>query len=777
MAISSNLGYPRIGQNRQLKFALEQYWQKKTDILSLKNTASQIREENWLTQKQQNITHIPSNDFSLYDQVLDTTALLGAIPKRFKQAKLYDFGFVTHDCYFAMARGFDQSQHQDCNCATGTAMQMTKWFDTNYHYIVPEFEKDMTFELGSNKPIDEFKQAKALGIHTRPVLLGPISYLLLGNVTDTNTTPLDYLDKILPIYQQVLNELQSAGATWIQIDEPILSKNLNPQELNSLEKTYAQLSKNCPKLKILIATYFSGLDQNLNAVLSLPIQGLHIDTVTDPNWKRAVAHFPEHLHLSLGLVNGRNIWKTSLKSELDKINYTKNKIDNDKLIIAPSCSLLHSPVDLKGEKNLNPEIKSWLAFAKQKLIEITTLTNLANQNNPQLPPCDNIFPQRHQSNKIHKPQVQQQLADITPLMYQRQNPFDVRIKKQIENLNLPLLPTTTIGSFPQTPEIRKTRAQYKKKIIDDKTYQTFIRKTIQDNIKKQEKIGLDVLVHGEPERNDMVEFFSENLEGFIATQNGWVQSYGSRCVKPPIIYGDIQRKKPMTVELAKFAQSCTDKPVKAMLTGPVTILQWSFVRDDQSRKTTCTQIALAIRDEVTQLQDAGIKIIQIDEPALREGLPIKTSQHDHYFQWAVDCFKLATSSVDDATQIHTHMCYSEFDTMIQPIANLDPDVISIESSRAKMTLLDTFANFKYPNQIGPGIYDIHSPQIPAIDSIIDLLQRACYVLKPQQLWVNPDCGLKTRTWQEVLPSLENMTAAAKQLAQQLQNTLNLNSHR
>lgn len=761
MTIASNLGFPRIGLHRELKKAQESFWKGKTSEADLLSIAKELRSRHWKIQKDAGLDHIPSNDFSLYDQVLDAICLTGAVPKRYN----WKGDNVDLTTYYAMARG-RQKDGQDV-----TAMEMTKWFDTNYHYIVPEFTRNMAFTLSSSKAVDEFKEAKAQGITTRPVILGPISFLLLGKAHGEQFDTLDLLPPLLPVYMQLLEQLQSEGAEWVQIDEPCLSLDLDEKAHKALNTAYDQF-KQARTPKILLATYFGGLRDNMKNACALPVDAIHLDLVREPaQLDAALAAFPTDKTLSLGLIDGRNIWKADLEKALNLASNAKDKLGSDRLMVAASCSLLHTPVDLDAEEKLDSEIKNWMAFAKQKLAEIRLLADALNGKKDGAAFKDNAdaIASRAASTRIHKKEVKDRAAGVTLDMLKRANEYEQRAKKQRAALNLPLLPTTTIGSFPQTQEVRQMRAKHKKGELSDAQYNDFLKKQTEELVRFQEKLDIDVLVHGEYERNDMVEYFGEQLDGYVFTQNGWVQSYGSRGVKPPVIFGDISRPKAMTVEWSTFAQQLTDRPMKGMLTGPVTILQWSFVRDDQPRSETCKQIGLAIRDEVADLEAAGIKVIQIDEPAVREGLPLRRSDWNDYLRWAVDCFRLSASCARDETQIHTHMCYSEFNDMIESIADLDADVISIESSRSAMELLDAFADFNYPNEIGPGVYDIHSPRVPPTQEMIELLHKALEVIPAKLLWVNPDCGLKTRGWPEVETSLKNMVDAAKQVRSDIEN--------
>ncbi|MFK8300799.1 5-methyltetrahydropteroyltriglutamate--homocysteine S-methyltransferase [Capnocytophaga canimorsus] len=756
------LGYPRIGEKRELKKANEAFWAGKISEKALFEVADAIRIHNWKIQQEAGIDLLPSNDFSFYDQVLDFSFSVNAIPHRFNPIKhLSDM-----ELYFALARGY-QKDGIDI-----TAMEMTKWFDTNYHYIVPEFYKNQTFEVRHNKALAEYQFAKDKGFETKPVLLGVVTYLLLGKEKENDFDRLDLALSLLTAYKQIIKELVAAGAKTIQIDEPCLVLDLSPKAKETYTIVYESLKKDFPDTTFVITTYFGALSDNLALALSLPFDVLHIDLVRAPEQLDDVLnHIDNHKKLSLGVIDGRNVWINDFEKSVALIEKAQQKIGNERILIASSCSLLHSPCNLElenDEKVLTPEIKQWLAFAKQKLREITTLKAIVQ---------DTITPEQKQaitqnkvsndnrktSTLIHDAAVKARVAAVTEKDAHRKSSFATRQAIQQKTLNLPLFPTTTIGSFPQTQEVRSWRANFKKGVLPLAEYETLLKDEIQDSIRFQEEAGIDVLVHGEFERNDMVEYFGEQLKGYTFTKFGWVQSYGSRCVKPPIIYGDVSRPEPMTVRWSKFAQSLTSLPVKGMLTGPVTILQWSFVRDDQPRSTTCTQIALAIRDEVVDLEKAGIKVIQIDEPAVREGLPLRKKDWEAYYDWAIRAFRISASGVADSTQIHTHMCYSEFNDMIQAIADMDADVITIECSRSQMELLDVFADFKYPNEIGPGVYDIHSPRVPSIDEMTFLMEKAIKVIPQQNLWINPDCGLKTRHWEETKKALVAMVETAKQL--------------
>lgn len=752
------LGFPRVGADRELKKAEEAFWAGKATQQELELTAKEIRRNNWQRQQQAGIDLIPSNDFSYYDQVLDQTLAVGAIPERYNGLKDSPL-----ELYFAMAHGVQKDGNDVI------AMEMTKWFDTNYHYIVPEFVKNQQFALSSTKAADEYKEAKALGIETKPVIIGPVTYLLLGKEKEEGFSRLDLIDRLLPVYIEQLKTLEAAGATWVQIDEPFLALDLDEKAKAIYSNVYAEIRKQT-SLKIVLTTYFSGLEDNTALAASLPVDALHIDLVRAPKQLDDVlAALPSDRILSLGVVDGRNIWKNDFQQSLDLVSKAVGTLGADRVWVAGSSSFLHVPYDLAQEKNeqkLPADIKRWMAFAYQKVDELATIAQLATDN----PSADakeaygqnqNDIQAKQSSALIHNAAVKARAAAVAPNDYNRLSTYAERSKKQQALLNLPLFPTTTIGSFPQTKEVRSWRAKARKGEISAQEYDQLLKEETARAIRWQEEVGIDVLVHGEFERNDMVEYFGEQLSGFTFTQKGWVQSYGSRCVKPPIIFGDVSRPEPMTVEWSRYAQSLTQSPVKGMLTGPVTILEWSFVRNDQPRSETTKQIALAIRDEVVDLESAGIKVIQIDEPAIREGLPLRRAQWDEYLQWAVDSFRLSASGVKDETQIHTHMCYSEFNDIIEHIARMDADVITIECSRSQMELLDVFRDFHYPNEIGPGVYDIHSARVPSVEEITLLLQKAKALIPAERLWVNPDCGLKTRGWDETKAALINMIAAAK----------------
>lgn len=754
--VAHNLGFPRIGRHRELKKALEAYWAGTIDGAALEATAAELRAHNWQLQHDRGLDHIPCGDFSLYDHVLDTAYMVGVVPDRYRT----ESEEVGLDAYFAMARGGTLAGRDV------QAMEMTKWFDTNYHYLVPELHADQRFTLHPYKLLGEISQAKAMGLVPRPVVLGPVSFLYLAK--HTSYAPLAELPNLVEVYATLFQHLAATGVEWVQVDEPVLGLDLNQESRDALASSYRTMREAAGLLRLLVATYFSGLRANMQTALALPIDAIHLDAVTEPDQVHAAAEqAPEHLALSIGIVDGRNVWRTDLGRALFHLEAVRNQVGSDRLMVGPSCSLMHLPFDVGLETSLDPELRSWLAFATQRLDEITALAAALNGNHDAASAAFDAsmhtLRSRAQSPRVHDPAVQQRLADDHPGLNQRRSTYQRRQPAQAAKLMLPPLPTTTIGSFPQTNEVRSLRARHAKGEVDEVAYRNGMHDIIRDTIATQQDLGLDVLVHGEPERNDMVEYFGGLLDGCAVTTNGWVQSYGSRCVKPPLIYGDVRRHAPMTVEWATYAQSLTDRPVKGMLTGPVTILCWSFVRDDQPLERTCRQLGFAIRDEVADLEAAGIGVIQIDEPALREGLPLHVEDREAYLAWSVAAFRLASSGVADETQIHTHMCYGEFNDIITSIAAFDADVISIEASRSGMELLAAFSDFDYPNEIGPGLYDIHSPRIPPIEEMADLLREAMQVIPFQQLWANPDCGLKTRSWDEVRLALRNMVAAAAQV--------------
>ncbi|MDB5743134.1 MAG: 5-methyltetrahydropteroyltriglutamate--homocysteine S-methyltransferase [Polaromonas sp.] len=759
MAITHNLGFPRIGAKRELKFALESYWKGESTRDELKALGVQLRSRHWAQQSALDLT--PVGDFAFYDQVLDLSFTLGNLPERVR-----DFHGDALDNYFRVARGrsAEGAEHHAACCGGVAAGEMTKWFDTNYHYIVPEFNAQTEFKLDASRLLEQLAEAKAQGVMAKPVLVGPVTYLAIGKAKD-GSDKLALLPRLLAVYTELLDTLAAQGVEWVQIDEPLLVTELDADWQHAFNTAYHQL-KSC-SVKLLLATYFGQLLENGYLAANLPVAGLHIDAI---NGREDVAPLlnllPSHKVLSLGVINGRNIWKTDLSAVLDWIEPIAERL-GEKLWIAPTCSLLHVPVDLNSEVKLDGEIKSWLAYALQKLDELKVLATALNQGRnavkDALAENQRAVAARHASPRVHNPTVKAALAKLDGTLGRRKSGYALRAPVQAARLKLPAFPTTTIGSFPQTAEIRHARSQFKTGSLDEAGYKAAMQAEIARSVLEQEALGLDVLVHGEAERNDMVEYFGEQLEGYAFSQFGWVQSYGSRCVKPPILFGDITRPKAMTVEWIQYAQSLTAKPMKGMLTGPVTILNWSFVRDDQPRSASCKQLALAIRQEVLDLEKAGVSVIQIDEAALREGLPLRKAQWKDYLDWAIESFRITANGVHDETQIHTHMCYSEFNDIIASIAEMDADVITIETSRSDMELLDAFDDFSYPNEIGPGVYDIHSPNIPTQEHIVQLMKKAAERIPAGRLWVNPDCGLKTRQWTEVVPALTNMVAAARTL--------------
>lgn len=755
MATTHILGYPRIGAQRELKFALEACWRGEADAAWLESTGAELRTTHWQKQRATGLDFVAAGDFSFYDQMLDLLVLLGCPPARFG----FDPRNLTRKQYFELARGN----------AAQPALEMTKWFDTNYHYLVPELSAESRFNGGPDWYFDHIREALVIGATVKPVLIGPVTFLRLAKSV-AGCDRLQLLEKLAHAYARILDRLRDLGIQWVQIDEPALCLELEPAWLDAYQHAYNILAADAPKL--LLTTYFDSTDDHIARIVRLPVQGVHLDLVRAPQqlapWQRAL---PQDWILSAGIIDGRNIWRTDLRRALITLQPLHDTL-GDRLWIAPSCSLLHVPVSLAAEQRLDPEVRPWLAFADEKLDELRILGAALNKGTgtvqAELDAAGAVLQARRSSPRALNEAVRSQLAQLTPVTYRRTSPHAARSKTQQAHLHLPPLPTTTIGSFPQTPQIRSTRAAWKRSEISELQYLAAMRAEIRQVIERQEALGLDVLVHGEAERNDMVEFFGEQLWGFCFTQNGWVQSYGSRCVKPPVIYGDVARPEPMTVDTARYAQSLTEKPVKGMLTGPVTMLQWSFVRDDQPRAQTALQIALAVREEVADLEKAGIRVIQIDEPALREGLPLKQRDWAAYLDWAVQAFRAAAAVAADGTQIHTHMCYAEFHDILPAIAAMDADVITIETSRSNMELLTAFGEFSYPNDIGPGVYDIHSPRVPQAEDMLRLLERACSVIPPQQLWINPDCGLKTRNWPEVEQALRNMVAAARQLRARLE---------
>ncbi|MBN3836397.1 5-methyltetrahydropteroyltriglutamate--homocysteine S-methyltransferase [Burkholderia sp. Ac-20344] len=764
MVTTHNLGFPRIGAKRELKFGLERYWKGESSRDELKALGAELRQRHWNDQRDLDLA--PIGDFAFYDQVLDMSFTLGNLPKR-----VQGFHGDVLDNYFRVARGRSaQSAEEHAACCGGVAAgEMTKWFDTNYHYIVPEFHADTNFSLDPSRLLQQLAEAQAQGVAAKPVILGPVTYLWLGKAKD-DSDRLALLPKLLPVYGALLDTLTAQGVEWVQIDEPILVTELDAEWQQAFKTAYAALETR--RVKVLLATYFGQLQDNLALASALSVDGLHVDAINARDEVDAlVRELPAERVLSVGAINGRNIWKTDLNATLDWLEPLAKQL-GDRLWLAPSCSLLHVPVDLASEEKLDADIRSWLAFALQKLDELKVLATALNEGRDKVADAlaanaAAIHSRRH-SPRVNNPAVKAAIARIDAQLGNRVSPYTQRAPKQSARLNLPAFPTTTIGSFPQTGAIRHARSQFKAGALDAAGYRAAMHAEIERSVREQEALELDVLVHGEAERNDMVEYFGEQLDGYAFSQFGWVQSYGSRCVKPPILFGDISRPKAMTVEWIAYAQSLTNKPMKGMLTGPVTILNWSFVRDDQPRSVSCYQLALAIRDEVLDLEKAGVRVIQIDEAALREGLPLRRAQWGEYLKWAVESFRIAANGVQDDTQIHTHMCYSEFNDIIASIADMDADVITIETSRSDMELLDAFDTFRYPNEIGPGVYDIHSPNIPTQEHIVGLMKKAAERIPAERLWVNPDCGLKTRQWAEVIPALTNMVAAAKTLRNQVQ---------
>ncbi len=757
-------GYPRIGADRELKRAVEAYWRGELDREALEATGRELRARHWADQRQAGLDLVTVGDFAFYDQVLDLTVTLGAVPARFGAGDEVARGEVDLDTAFRMARGRAPSGEPAAAC------EMTKYFDTNYHYLVPELHADQTFRLASSRLFDQVAEARAQGHAVKVTLLGPLTWLWLGKARDAGLDRLSLLDALLPVYGEILARLAEQGVEWVQLDEPALVQDLPRDWQQAYEAAYSVLGRS--PVRLLLASYFGALGDNLGLAVGLPVDGLHIDAVRAPEQLEAVLdRLPAYKVLSVGAIDGRNVWRADLALLRERLAAARMRLGK-RLWIAPSCSLLHVPVDLERESELEPELKGWLAFARQKLDETVSLARLLDgratpEDRERLEAATLALQARRESPRIHRPEVAGRLAGVEPADHERRSAYPVRAAAQRRALKLPPLPTTTIGSFPQTAEIRGARRAFKAGELSREAYEARMREEIAQAVARQEALGLDMPVHGEPERNDMVEYFGEQLEGYVFTRYGWVQSYGSRCVKPPVIVGDVSRPGPMTVAWSEYAQSLTDRPMKGMLTGPVTMLQWSFVRDDQPRETTCRQIALALRDEVCDLEAAGIRAIQVDEPALREGLPLRASEWPAYLDWAVDCFRLASSGVGDATQIHTHMCYSEFNDILAAIAALDADVITIETSRSNMELLDAFQDFAYPNEIGPGVYDIHSPNVPEVDWMVALMEKAAERIPVERLWVNPDCGLKTRRWEEVEPALANMVEAARRLRTRL----------
>ncbi|MBJ6752039.1 5-methyltetrahydropteroyltriglutamate--homocysteine S-methyltransferase [Geomonas anaerohicana] len=762
--LATVLGHPRIGIARELKKALEAYWSGASPAESLMATAQEIRTRHWSMMKQAGLDQIPCNDFSLYDHMLDMAVTVGAIPARFRSIA------DPLNRYFAMARGV-----QDRGAGIDLSpLEMTKWFDTNYHYIVPELSADQSFALDPTKIAAELAEAQALGIVPRPVLPGPITFLKLSKFADnvSGMDTLDLLPRLLPVYEELLALLSGHGVTWLQLDEPCLCFDLDPRTAEAYRTALGRLAAAAKRPALLVACYFGSIGENLALVADSGCEALHVDLVRAPADLEAVLPaLPQTMKLSLGAVDGRNIWRADLEQAHRLVRRAVTTLGSERVMVATSCSLLHVPVDLDAETRLDAELKSWMAFAAQKVAEVRVLADAAGQEQPQgavFEQAAAALARRRAAAAADNPAVRHRAEQVTESMSRRNTPFAERSARQKSRFDLPLLPTTTIGSFPQSKEVREARSKWRSGALDGQGYQDFLRAEIRRCIERQEQLGLDVLVHGEFERTDMVEYFGEQLDGFAFTQNGWVQSYGSRCVKPPVLYGDVARPRPMTVEWSSYAQSLSKRPVKGMLTGPVTILQWSFVRNDQPRSQTCRQIALALRDEVADLEQAGIAMIQVDEPAIREGLPLRRRDWDEYLEWAVASFCIATAGVSDETQIHTHMCYSEFGDILPAIIAMDADVLSMESSRSRMEPLEHFRQHGYPNDVGPGIYDIHSPRVPTVEEMTTLLQLAAEVLPVERLWVNPDCGLKTRGWPEIEASLANMVRAALEVRARLQ---------
>ncbi|MFV0928613.1 5-methyltetrahydropteroyltriglutamate--homocysteine S-methyltransferase [Pseudomonas palmensis] len=761
MALAHSLGFPRIGRDRELKKAQEAFWKGELDEAGLRAVGSELRKAHWALQRQAGIQLLPVGDFAWYDQVLTHSLMFGVVPERFRP----QHGKATLQTLFGMARGVSDS------CCGGVhAQEMTKWFDTNYHYLVPEFSADQQFGLGWEQLFEEVAEARALGHDVKPVVIGPLTYLWLGKTKGGDFDKLELLERLLPLYGEIFQRLAAQGVEWVQIDEPILALDLPQTWKNAFERAYNLIQRD--PLKKLVATYFGGLEENLGLAANLPVDGLHIDLVRAPEqYPTILDRLPAYKVLSLGVVNGRNVWRCDLDKALAVLQHAHERL-GERLWVAPSCSLLHSPVDLGREDTLDAELKSWLAFAVQKCEEVALLAHALDQ--PEAAPVVQALARsravqasRAASTRIHKPAVQARVAAISEKDSQRHSPFATRIARQRARLNLPLLATTTIGSFPQTGSIRLARQSFRQGKLSEGQYVEAMHSEIRHAVQVQERLGLDVLVHGEAERNDMVEYFAEQLDGYVFTRFGWVQSYGSRCVKPAVIFGDLSRPHAMTVEWIRYAQGLTDKVMKGMLTGPVTLLMWSFPREDVSREVQARQLALAIRDEVVDLEAAGIKIVQIDEAAFREGLPLRRAQWQQYLDWATEVFRLCASGVRDETQIHTHMCYSEFNDVIESIAAMDADVITLETSRSDMELLEAFEAFHYPNEIGPGVYDIHSPRVPEASEMAELLRKAARRIPVERLWVNPDCGLKTRGWPETEAALANMVSAARLLRNEL----------
>ncbi|KAI5809681.1 cobalamin-independent synthase [Peziza echinospora] len=766
MVSSSVLGFPRMGANRELKKATEAYWAGKLSVESLIETGKTLRAAHWKLQKDAGVDVIASNDFSFYDQVLDHIQLFTAAPERYTK-----YGLAPIDEFFAMGRGLQKPATETASAIDVPSLEMVKWFDANYHYVKPTLQENQVFKLAANpKPVVEFLEAKALGITTRPVLVGPVSFLHLGKADrNQKVDTITLLDNLLPVYEELLIKLAEAGVESVQIDEPILVLDLPAKTKAAFKPAYerfAALGSKIPKL--VLATYFGDIVHNIDVLPSVAsVSTIHIDLVRAPQQlQEVIKAIAPSQSLSVGIVDGRNIWKTNFKNAIETVKSAIKELGADRVIVATSSSLLHTPHTLASEKRLPTEVADWFAFAAEKAKEVAIIakavTSGSESVSAELEANAKSLEARRTSTRTNDPAVKERQSKITPDQYERKSKFEVRIAAQQKHLGLPLFPTTTIGSFPQTKEIRLARQKLTKNEINAAEYEDFINKEIELVVREQEAIGLDVLVHGEPERNDMVQYFGERLTGYVFTTHAWVQSYGSRCVRPPIIVGDISRPAPMTVKESKYAQTLTSKPMKGMLTGPITCLRWSFPRDDVHQSVQAEQLALALRDEVVDLEAAGVNVIQVDEPAIREGLPLRAgSERVAYLDWAVKSFRLATTGVEDTTQIHSHFCYSEFQDFFHAITALDADVMSIECSKSDAKLLKVFEDEAYPRHIGPGVYDIHSPRVPSEQEIKDRIAEMLQYLRPNQLWIDPDCGLKTRQWKETREALINMVNAAK----------------
>lgn len=773
------LGYPRIGGRRELKRHIEAHWAGDQTEEGLALFCRELRAARWRTQHVAGVDLLPSNDFSLYDHMLDMSVLLGAVPERFGPVE----DAISLNTYFLMARG--QTKKESCGCGhdvastEGTAaLEMTKWFDTNYHYLVPELRHDQAFSIRSEKPFTEFAEAKALGFTTKPVLVGPVTFLTLakpahgagtGSGNARSFDCLSLLPRLLPVYVEILQRLHAQGAEWVQMDEPVFATDLSAEQKGALSLAYETFANEVPGLRLLLTTYFGELRQNMNTFLTLPVAGVHVDGLRGASeLERIISYMPQKKSrvLSLGLVDGRNVWRHNPALSLPRVVDAVAKLGAERVWLAPSCSLLHVPVSAAEETQLDAVLRQRLAFADEKLGELSRLARSGVSPDARatwLEENERVLTQVEADPRLKVAAVRGRCAAVDPQLARRSSAFPQRIARQQDLLGLPELPTTTIGSFPQTEAIRSARARWRKGGLDDAGYERAMEAEIAHAVKVQEEIGLDVLVHGEAERTDMVEYFGEMLDGFAFTRLGWVQSYGTRCVKPPLLFGDVSRPSPMTVRWSTHAQSLTKRPMKAMLTGPITILQWSLVRDDLPRAEVTRQLAFALRDEVNDLEAAGLKVIQVDEPALREGLPLRRDDRAKYLAWATEAFRLATSGVKDDTQIHTHMCYCEFGDVMEAISALDADVISLETSRSQLQALDELAAAHYANDVGPGVYDIHSPRVPSVEQIVELMRKAMTLLPRERLWINPDCGLKTRRWPETIAALKNLVEAARKL--------------